>query len=266
MFRKLLRQLKKLRPTVNDVRAVTIFTAVLALVAVLQLVLLYTGGKDTHDLAIAANKQAQASHSLAEQASKQVGAMKTQNEKLQKSLEETQTLVVAEKSQAKSTRKLAEASQQSASNALGALRLAQQSDRAWVSLILSAPNPVAGKPMKVTAAMKNVGHAPAYIDASNLAGKAALFMSSSPEYVVKPTDSQSVLFPGESDEMPGKANHFVTFQQYNQITRGATTFYIWARVNYRSSGDPTEHSTHTCVRWSPSRQVWTMCHTYNTAD
>lgn len=254
-------------------RIIAAFTVVLAIEAGLQGWVMYSGGTDTHALAVAAQQQATAARqqaktaqSLAEQASKQVLAMKAQNQDLQKSLLATEALAASEKSEAESTRRLANSSHKSAVAALGALELAQQSDRAWVSLILSAPKPSAGHQIKVTAELRNVGHTPAYIDTSDLAGKTALFMSASPEYVIKPTDSRSVLFPGEGEQMPGKAKHFVTFQQYNQIARGGTNFYVWARVDYRSAGDPREHATHACIRWSSFHNQWLNCHTYNTAN
>lgn len=247
-------------------RIIAAFTVVLAIEAGLQGWVMYSGGTDTHDLAVAAKKQSIAAKKLAEQASKQVVAMKTQNGELKKSLLATQALVRTEKSQAESTRKLTEASHQSASNASRALRLAQQSDRAWVSLALFPPKPIAGKRMSVKAILRNVGRSPAFIDKDDLAGSTAQFMSSNPTYVVKSTDSRSVLFPGESEEMPGKAKHFVTFRLYSQIIRGATTYYIWARVDYRTPGDPNEHSTHACVRWSAFQGQWLNCHTYNTAN
>lgn len=275
MLRKAPEQGRRKRHKFNDVRAVTVFTAFLALVAGFQAWMMYTGGKDTHALAVAAQQQSIAAKKLALQASKQVDAMQSQNKKLQQSLQETETLVTAEKSQAESTRRLANASNQSASNALGALRLAQQSDRAWLSISLHAPAPHAGTPSQVTGTIQNVGHAAAFVDQSTVAAGDPTIVaweiykaSGRPPYPNNPQNinSRSILFPGQPEELLLKGKQSVMFREYNQGLLGARHFYMWARVKYRSSGDPKEHYTHVCVEWSPTYKQWQNCSWYNNAD
>lgn len=148
------------RSTIRLARLAVFISIVAAVFMCAQWWEMHTSGADTHDLAVAAGKQAEASKTLAEQA-------KAQTTKMSEALERTDRLITQATEQAKATNDLAIQARRSANTAQESLTFARQSvqleQRPWIvpAIVQLSNEPDTDKKIGARVTIVNSGRTPA---------------------------------------------------------------------------------------------------------
>jgi hypothetical protein len=243
------------------------FTGVIAVATVLytivagwQLYEIHSGAKDTHDLAVAAGKQADAAKAQSEQA-------KAQTEKMTESLSKTDELIRQATEQAKATNRLAQQAKRQADIAVNTL---EAEERPWLGIdhIVMPTKVVIGSTVSNSLVVKNWGrgiaiHVLPEYQMNPICGPFPL----RPIYSITTLPSPTSVMPSQIFETtsttfnsPLTADVIATFKQPN------CGLYTYARITYRDKGGH-QHWRHICNRWIPSTDnTFVGCTTYNDGD
>ncbi len=191
-----------------------------------QLSEMRTGGTDTHDLAVAAGKQADRTEDLANR-------MKEQADR-------TRDLADRMKDSVQQATRLASATEKANANVI-------ENDRPWVGAAMRIDEPELGKVPTVDVSMINTGKRPAKITLLEAQGNMFTAFPKEPPYSAKGIPSATILMPG----FPVSNKYNVTEEPITQhtmdILSGDTPiFYEYVKVEYLDLRTGTPHYTHAC--------------------
>ena len=266
------------------------------------LVEIRTGGKDTHDLAVAAAKQADAAKAQSRQA-------EAQTKKMGESLRKTDALIRQSTEQAKATNKLAVQAKRSADEGESLARIAQKSleisteemrldQRAWVwirDVVTSSgkeidqPDPISGKPVHlmsvdtVDVLLANTGKTPALgVTIGDTILTTRKISDRIPDYdAVKeeidkrlerfgvPSRARSVSPPGPppGQVIPPTATEWVTVAQKSAFGRSPDEVgYILGKFSYYDTFRDRLHYTKYCLMSPPGTTRFVVCPDGNWMD
>ena len=245
-----------------------VFTVILAMLSLGTLFILknqlgemHSGGIDTHDLAIAAGKQADAAKAQSEESKLQV-------DKMQKSLEKTDALIEQATVQAQASKASAKAAETQSRQAIeqtknmtstldtirNANRLTEESIRGRIAIqnIRLQKAVVTGEPIVVLVETENIGHSVALVHS----GFATKYWSGLPQDRNMPIDMSrdepSAEEPGSQGLVVIRDKQVVTPEFLENISKAKTgyeTEFFFGRIVYTTLG--REHHTEFCAYLMP---------------
>jgi len=213
-----------------------------------------SGGTDTHDLAVAAGKQATDTHTLAEAAKSQAENTAEQIPKLDASIAQAS--------------RLATATEQANQNVLDA-------DRPWIGIAIEVTDFGANQTPIKTVTLVNSGKRPAMITGFKADGDYGKAMSETPEYRGGTNIKRQFLVPGTV--YVSKVNLFrddgiLKSEALSILDSKTVSFFSYATVEYIDVRTGKHHFTHACKQYVPAspsegnRDGFFGCEAYNSGD
>jgi hypothetical protein len=252
-------------------KTVAFFTLALFLAALIQGYIFYkqwqemhSGGADTHDLAVAAKAQAEASDTQAKEATAQVDKLVESLKKTDALIAEATTQANATSQQAVATNVLAKQAQRSADYAQQAIKTSVEAERPWIGVgNFAVSNFLEGQTAKITVNFVNSGKRPASASAFYNA-QVVKDLPMYPSFTGIPPSVAFVL-PGASFgtvfdfDLPKNA--------FSEWKKNKESFFFLAEIVYTDIGTNTSHITHYCAYFSPDNknQPFPLCTRYNEA-
>ena len=255
---------KAARRTASATVAIAAFTVVLAVVSIETLREIKGGGKDTHDLAASAGKQAEAA--IAQSQGMEILGLATraqaiaaidQVSKLQAGVDESHRLALAAK--------------QSADTAERSLEI---SERPWVGVVAITlkDNIESGKSPVATMTVQNSGHNPAiHVETEFRMDTICGPFPRRPAYIgATGKPSRSLLLPGfplESGETKFRNPIGETYVA-DLVKRDECDLYAFGRITYDETINPSiHHWRHVCGFWQKQTPKTILgCNFYNDGD
>lgn len=221
---------------------------------------IHDSSSDTHDLAVAAGKQADAAKIQSEQA-------KAQTEKMTESLSKTDALITKATEQAAATNKLALETRRQADIAAKSF---EAGERPWIGLDhINPPAKIAVDSTPSTSLVyKNWGRGVAFhvmgtYQIRALCGE----FPARPNYELAVIPSASLQMPGQPIET-GKTSFKapLTAETMAALKQPGCGLYVHAKITYRDR-DGHEHWRHICGEWTQSTDnTFESCTFYNDGD
>jgi cell division protein FtsL len=248
------------RATLRWAKVAVFMSAIAALFVCLQWYEMHSGAADTHDLAVAAGKQADAAKAQSEQA-------KAQTEKMGESLTKTDALITKATEQAAATNKLAKQAKRQSDIAAQTF---EAEERPWIGMDhINPPAKIAaGTTPSSSLIYKNWGRGVAIHVESTYQMRALCGpFPTRPVYEFNGVPSQSLQMPGQTIET-GKTvfNSALTSNDLLVMKQPNCGLYAYARITYRERGG-REHWRHLCGMWDPTTDnTFQECGFYNDGD
>ena len=235
-------------------------TAVIAGTSYLQWHEIKSGGQDTHDLAIAAGKQA--------------AKMKDMSDAADKIRQAAEGMVAQEQRIADNAEKSLKASNNQSKTALDAsIAASRQDQRAWLGVGDETYSISESGPIESSATVLNIGKSPAMDIFCRTSGTTKLkgytLKDSDIVYPVEmPTIKEGTLFLNQHFPLKAGGNPMDPGQQkmwFGNVQSGDWIQYFFGEVRYEDTfgGD---HWTHFCTQFVPATKAGTPCPIYNDTD
>jgi len=233
---------------------------VAAVFVCLQWYEMHTGGQDTHDLAVAAGKQAD--------------KMKDMSDAADKIRQAAEGMVTQEKRLADDTENSLRSSSKQSSDALNASIAASRSDqRAWMGSADWSFNVSASDPIKSTVAISNLGKSPAMNVTCRIDGgafpKAHALSEADITYPDRiPILKEGTVFPSQRFPLTATGDPMEPESQeawFQYIESGSLIEYFWGYVTYDDAFG-RKHWTHFCTEYRPKTKDGAPCAIYTDTD